>query len=51
MIILNLINGLIDLESNPTGQKIVIKDYDIENDNLPPEVKKDEKGYFIETIF
>lgn len=55
MIILNLINGLPDLEMNPTGEKIIIKDYDINTDIqdcIPPDVKKDEHGrYYIEYVF
>jgi hypothetical protein len=39
---------------NVTQQvKIIVKDYDVpqSGDTIPPDVKKDEKGYYIEILF
>ena len=52
MVQLNLINGIVDLECNTLGEKVIVKDYDIgQGDTVPPEAKKDERGYYIEIVF
>jgi hypothetical protein len=41
-------NGIVGIERIATDEEIILKDYDL-GDNLPPDVKKDESGYFIES--
>jgi hypothetical protein len=48
MIIITLKNGIVGIERIATDEEIILKDYDL-GDNLPPEVKKDELGYFVES--
>jgi hypothetical protein len=49
MIIITLKNGIIGIERIATNEEIILKDYDVPIDNLPPEIKKDESGYFVES--
>ena len=49
MIIITLKNGIVGIERIATDEEIILKDYDVIIDNLPPEVKKDELGYYVES--
>lgn len=43
-ILVNLINGLIDVENVPSGVEVVVRDYDIEGCGNDEKLVKDEDG-------